>query len=209
MKHPRVLPPSRKFGLLFGLLFGLIMGSVDIFYWIILSVIKIPIEQPLADTLSNLFNHSALTSVIYATIMSLPIYFLLLITFFLAGFLASRKTKKGSTGLLAALWTGVVYAILDIVGSRVLLSLITIPKLTQDLGTTSAANIQQIETSLLTFSFFYTLIAGLIVIGIGVGIGALGAFLGKRTKKGAEQVQPYSDLDQPPYKQGQLPAEIS
>jgi|SRR5581483_2921684 len=225
MEHPQNLPRVGKVSLIYGLIFGLIIGIIDIIYSYVLDATNLPFVQALYQAFASL--PYTLSSTIVAIILSLPIYFLLLLAFFLVGIFASNKAKKVNAGLLAALWTGVVFVAMDFLVATILLFYLVVVPLYKNTPGMSAADLANLINSSLIFNISYSLTAGLILIVLGLGIGALGGLLGASIGKPAQpyqtpspnlyqpyqsyppyQAQPYANPEQSPYYQGLPPAQM-
>lgn len=191
MRQPQTLPGSGKVALKYGLIFGGAIGLIDIIYSVILDAANPGFLDSLAQALSSL-NGSILFSILYVLIISLPIYLLLFVAFLLAGRFAARQTHKTSTGLLAGLWAAVLFVVIDLLIANLGLEvLIVFPQIQRE-DPAAAASIEQ---SILFNIFFYGIVAGVILIGLGLGIGALGGAMGK----GKALPQPAYPTPQPAY----------
>jgi hypothetical protein len=119
-----------------------------------------------------------LSVLLYNLIISLPVYLLLAVMVWLAGLFAARKTNKASTGMLAGLWVGLYYVIVDLLGANIALDLLVVfPQIVQN--TSSLSEAATLERTILINGIIYSLGAGLVLIGLSVGIGALAGAAGK------------------------------
>lgn len=171
---PQRLPGSGKIALKYGLIFGGAIGLIDILYSVILDTTNPAFLNSLAQALSSL--NSILFNTIYAFIVSLPIYLLLMVAFLLTGLFAARQTSNASTGMLAGLWAAALFVVIDLLIANLGLELlIAFPQIQRE-DPVAAASIEQ---SILSAMLSYGIVAGLILIGLGLGIGALGGAMGK------------------------------
>lgn len=188
MQQPQARPSSGRISLVYGVIFGLIIGGIDLVYSLILDLTNPPFLNSLFQGFAALKLDTTLANVLYSLVLSSPVYILLLVSFLLVGLFASRKTNKVSTGVLAALWTGVIFMVVDLIIVNILLLFVfTFPTLST--SGTSSAEVANLESSLLTFSVIFSIVAGVISMGIGLGLGALGGLMGRG--QGAAPVQPY------------------
>lgn len=203
MEQTHALPSSGKVAIDSGLISGLIVGIIDTGYSIYISAANPPFVQSLFNVLPSSFDYT-LSDTIVTLIMSIPIYILLFIACVQAGLLAARKTQEVKAGLLAGLWTGIIYVIIDVVVATVIITyLVAVFQIVQGVPGTSWADLA--DQSSLNFGLSFSIITGLIVIGIGTGLGALGGLLGKNMERPVQLDQSYTTvLLSNPY-QGQSP----
>lgn len=188
MQQPQTPPSPIRASLLYGLIFGAIIGAIDIIYALILDLGHLPFLTTFANALFKAFYRfpPILFNIVYNLIINAPLYTLLLVAFLLAGVFAARKSQKVSAGLLAALWTGLLFLVIDLLIVGVLFSfLIVFPQYAR--SGTSASDLASIESSTISAIFTYGLITNIAVIAIGLGLGALGGLMGR----GSQGVQPY------------------
>lgn len=212
MQQPQTLPGSGRIALKYALIFGGVIALIDVLYSVLLDVTNLGFLDSLSQALSSL--NYFLSVVLYNLIISLPVYLLLAVMVWLAGLFAARKTNKASTGMLAGLWVGLYYVIVDLLIATIALDLLVVfPQIVQN--TSSLAEAAVVERTILTNGIIYSLGAGLVLIGLSVGIGALAGAAGKGNAAAAPtyaspayQVYqaappPYGDPPQFPY--GQQP----
>jgi len=184
------LPPASgggKSALQYGLIFGGIIGLIDVLYSYLLSVANIPVLGTLNSALSSL--PSFLFSIIYPFIVSIPIYILLFVAFLLAGLFAARKSKRAASGTMAGLIVGGIYLLVDLLFATLLvLYLITFPQIAKY---TPPALMASTESSILIPAISYSIVASLILIGIGCLVGFLGGLMGRGGKASTHLYSPY------------------
>lgn len=177
VQQPQTPRPAggRMAFLQFGLIFGGSIGLIDVLYSYFLSVTNLPFLDSLAQALFRLpiFLYNA----VYTFILSIPIYVLLFICFLLAGLFAARKAKRVASGTFAGLLVGGVYLVVDLlIANLLLLYLVTFPRLAFQLSPTEFANFQG---AVLSSALTYSLVAGLLLIGVGALVGSLGGLIGR------------------------------
>jgi hypothetical protein len=189
MQQPPISPASGggKSALQYGLIFGGIIGLIDVLYSYLLSVANIPVLGALSSALSSL--PPFLFSIIYAFIVSIPIYILLFVSFLLAGLFAARKSKRAASGTMAGLIVGGIYVLVDLLfATLLLLYLVTFPQIAEY---TPPASMASTESSILIPAISYSIVAGLILIGIGCLVGLLGGLMGRGGKASTQLYSPY------------------
>ena len=104
-----------------------------------------------------------------------------LVAYFFAGYRASARSGKVSTGLVAGLWTGLISALLSSIVSIVML-LPTLPTLTETENralSDAGSNVRVDDTTMLVFLIIAFVIGVVIIALIALGIGAIGGAVGK------------------------------
>lgn len=191
MQQPQTLASPMKASLVYSLIFGSIIGGLDIIYALILDLGHLPFLNSFSDMLFKAFYRfpPIFFDIVYNLIINAPLYILLLVALLVAGVFAARKSKKVSAGLLAALWTGLLFLLVDILIVGVLFSfLIVFPQYAQDV--TPASELAGFEAATLTGIFTYVLITDIILVAIGLGLGALGGLMGRGSQP-VQLAQPY------------------
>ena len=139
----------------------------------------------------------------FSIVFSLIYWLIGLVAFFLGGMFAAQKTGKVSTGTIAGLWAGIfdgaLYAILAII----VFFTYSLSRLPADtLGTSSSAAGISTETAqqlVVATAVVGQILALLIAIGLGAGIGALGGLVGRATSKVPKQLYPGQPYPGQPY----------
>jgi hypothetical protein len=185
-----------KAALLYGLIFGGAISLLDILYTVLVDNGMLAWYYNLLVPLERLpyFLNYTLSSII----VGLPIYILLLVACFLAGILAARSARRIAPGVLAGLLVGALFLILDlIIGDFLLNFLVVFPQMASSL---SAEQLVNFERDVLISSTIYTLIANIILLGLGVLVGFLGALIGNsgNPQTPAAPRSPYPYAGQPP-----------
>lgn len=180
-----------KAALLYGLIFGGGISLIDVLYSLLGDNGTITWYYGILVPLYRLpfFLSTALSGII----VGIPIYILLLVAFLLAGLLAARTSKRASSGLIAGLLVGGLFLVVDVFIATIVLDLVIV--FPQIAATTPHAELASVESSFLIPGIIYSIIADLILLGIGVGIGALGGAMGKGPT--SAQAQAYGFV--PPY----------
>lgn len=168
-------PPKNagKVPLRYGLLFGCIVSFIDLIYSYLVDTGAFRTYDDLLASLYNL--NASLFAAIGGAIISMPIYILLCITFFLAGIGAGRVSKRGGTGALAGLVTGGIFLIIDLLVTFLLNLVFGLPLIARNIP----QDIAGIENIILISSVIYKAVIDLILLGLSAGIGALGGVMGK------------------------------
>lgn len=185
-----------KASLLYGLIFGGGVGLIDIIYSYLLDNGNISWFYGLITPLYRL--PYVLDVAISGAIVSLPIYILLFIGFLLAGLLAARKSRRVVSGTLAGLLAGGVFLVIDLFIASILLTILLIfPQIAHDMA--GAADLSSAESSTMVSAVAYSVVAGLILIGLGALIGSLGGLLGKGSSTDNAPAQSYLLVPANPY----------
>lgn len=192
-RQPQVpsVPGAKKVAWQYGLIFGGIISLIGTLYSYYLMTANNSWLSNLAQSLSTL--PDALYTAVYDLIVSIPFYILIFIFFLLAGFLAARKSKRVISGTIAGLVVGGTHLIVDLFIANILMVLVVFPRMAQAGYSPSLASA---ESSVLADSVIYSLVVGLILIGVGALVGSLGGLMGRGT---GEQVQAYSPYTPYPY----------
>ena len=194
-------PGGGKAALQYGLIFGGIIGLIDILYSYYLDASNPAWLGSLLQPFYTL--PPVLSTAVTGFIVSLPLYVLLLVCFLLAGLFAARNSKRVSTGVIAGLFVGGIYLFVDLFIANLLLTyLIIFPQMTH---ANYGSGLASAESSILVSTVVYSLIAGLILIGVGALVGALGGLIGRG---GSVPTQPYAPYAPNPY-QAQAPLYIN
>jgi hypothetical protein len=181
------VPEGRMAFLQYGLILGGIIGVIDILYTYLLDTASPAFLEPLNKFLASL--PLVLANIIYTFVLSIPFYILLFVSFLLAGIFAARKSKRASSGTLAGLLVGGVYLVMDLFFATLLLNyLVVFPQIA---SYTSPSELALTESSILTSSVSYSIVAGLILIGFGALIGLLGGVIGRGGRTPVQYYAPY------------------
>lgn len=184
-------PKGGKAALQYGLIFGGGISLIDILYSYLTANGTITWFYSITEPLYRLplFLYTALGGII----VSMPIYILLFIAFLLAGLFAVRSSKRPSSGTIAGLLAGGIFLVADLFIATILLDLVVV--FPQIAATTPHAEVASLESSILIENVVYAVVADLLLLGIGAGIGALGGLMGK--SQAPAQAQAYAFV--PPY----------
>jgi hypothetical protein len=153
-----------KASLFYGLLFGGIIGLLDVLYIYYQDTWNADyFVEPVKPQLTDIFG---------GMLFYLPLYIFLLLCFFLAGYLTTRRTQHISSGRRAGLIVGGVFLLVDVlVGNLLLDYLVAFPQLAHE---QLASLVPLAESYALIGGLSYSGAAGLILIGVGALMGALG-----------------------------------
>ncbi|HEX7734983.1 MAG TPA: hypothetical protein VF458_08970 [Ktedonobacteraceae bacterium] len=192
-------PKGGKAALQYGLIFGGGIGLVDLLYFYLVVNGTISWYYGILGPLYRLplFLYNALSGII----VSIPVYILLFVAFLLAGLFAARSSKRASSGAIAGLMAGGIFLIVDLFIATILLDLIVV--FPQIAASTPHAEVAGIESSVLVENIVYAVVADLLLLGIGAGIGALGGVMGKGQTPAYAFIPPYQP--QPPFYANQNP----
>lgn len=155
-------PPARNVVLQYGLIFGLIQTVIAV---------------------SILFlNTFVTTSVGLALLLAIANSLLSLAAYFAAGVLAASRTGRLSTGTFAGLWAGVSYGVLNFLVSLIIFLQVTLPRALAILSSSSAflSNPDAARTGAILGGVGVEILGGLLAIGLGAGMGALGGLAGRQ-----------------------------
>lgn len=183
-----------KAALLYGLIFGGAVSLLDILYTILVD------NGTLTWYYSLVANLERLPYVLYYTmsgiVIGLPVYILLVIAFFLAGLLAARSARGAAVGVLASLFAGVIFLILDLFVATLLITFLII--IFPERSSMSAGSLINSYLPILLNSVIYNLIIDIILLGLGTLLGFLGGLVGNSGHSPTPPVQPYAYPGQPP-----------
>ncbi len=171
-------PGGGRAALQYGLLFGGIVGLIDVIYAYLLDNGTITFFNPIYQAFARL--PYALDYTFASIIASIPIYILLFVAFLLAGIFAARKSKRLASGVFAGLLAGGAFLAIDLLIAGILLTIVVVfPQLTQGPYPLTGSNLTDVESTTMTSVIIYSLVADLLLVGIGTLIGLLGGAIGK------------------------------
>jgi len=168
MQQPQISSTSGswKAALYYGLPFGGIIGLLDVLYYYYWNTTNFD------PSLSGYSQPFQLFDLVGDVLFYLPLCIFLFLFFFLAGFLATQKTQRVSSGRLAGLIVGTVFLLVDVcVGGLLLTYLIIFPQMAQAL---SASDLASAENALLRSDTPLSIVVGLILLGAGALFGTIG-----------------------------------
>ena len=172
-----------RVALRWGLIFGVILALVNDGIYLITSLIS-------AHSLSTTTTSSVASTALGLSLgLSCLIFLIGLAAYFVAGILAARQTGLVRTGVFAGMWTGGVYGIVDLIVRLIVVFAITLPA-EQALLTTSTATTRQF---LVVGGIIEVVIAFLLAIGVGAGMGALGGLIGRSNARKRMPQQVYTE----------------
>jgi len=205
-QQPQLAPAPGGGGraaLQYGLLCGGIVGLIDVIYAYLLDNGTITLFNPIYQALARLPYTINYTFV--SIIISIPIYILLFVAFLLAGIFAARKSKRLASGVLAGLWAGGAFLAIDLLIAGILLTIVVVfPQLVQGPYPLTGTNLTNVESTTMTSVIIYSLVADLLLVGIGALIGLLGGAIGKGGSAPAPTqyyAAPYTPNPYPPQRQ--------
>lgn len=172
MMQPLPTPPtprSENAALHYGLIFGGIISLIDVIYSYLADNGTIAWFSGLVESLYQRLP-LILANIVVSIVAGSPIFVLLLVSCMLAGLFAALKSRRASSGALAALLVGGVFLVVDVLIAGVLLTVLVIfPQVTQQ---------PELRGSILRDIVVYELGIDLVLLGFGVLLGWLGGVMG-------------------------------
>lgn len=171
-KPPRPLlkqPHLRRIALFF----GLATGIIDFIYSGLLSHSHFSFGERIPPYLWPNSIYEPPFNVFLTFLYNLPIFLLLLLVFLVVGFIATYKTKRVSMHVSLVFWTGVPFTVMDFLLGK---DFVFMGEVYGQLG---EASTPVVAREVLLSALLYSLVAGLILIIIGLGISKLGGLLAK------------------------------
>jgi hypothetical protein len=164
---------SGRAALFFGLFFGVTSGIIDAIYFFLLSHTHFSLGKGIPPYLWPKSENAPYFNVFWTFLYNIPIYILLSLVFLLVGFLTTYTTRKLAKHVAATFWTGVSYLALHCL-------LATYFVFSEEIyGQLGSMSTPPVARDILIPALLYSVVAGLILTVLGLGLSKLGGLLAR------------------------------